>query len=105
MEDKGLWEDEKKPMVLFEVIEMTSYEYETNVETVLCASLLDAHFEFKERVERVKKEECCWDEDGNLEEGYICEEEKDYFNLYKDGYAAQFEITIWIMKKEVVSNF
>ena len=99
-------ENEKKPQLVFEVVENYCYDYETTTETALCASLLDARFEFKEMVERVKKEEKnCFDEDGNVKDGYVCEEDDDFFDLYRDGDSAHFEISIRIEEREVISHF
>lgn len=98
--------NEKKPKMVFEVVENYCYNYEMTTETVLCASILDARFEFKEMVERVKKEEeQCFDEEGNVKDGYVCEDDDDYFDLYRDGDSARFGIAIRIKEREVISHF
>lgn len=95
MEYKGLWEDKKSPMKVFVVTESDN----DFVENVICDSYFSAHFEFKKRVEAVKKRFG----DHIYDDEYVLTEEADYFNVYKDGYASECEVTIYIKENEVVS--
>lgn len=96
MEEKGLWEDEKRiPMKVF-VVTKSDNDF---TENVICDSYLSAHFEFKKKVEAVKE----GFGDDLYDDEYVITEEEDYFNLYREGKASECEIEIYIEEQEVVS--
>ena len=100
MEINGLWESEKSHQKVYVVTEYCCDDYTPIIHTIVCASYLEAHFEFKDIVEEIKKacQDCIDDTDN-----YVCEEEDDYFDLYEDGDAANFERNVWISETKVVS--
>ncbi|MBQ6311198.1 MAG: hypothetical protein IJK74_06590 [Bacteroidales bacterium] len=55
MEINGLWESEKAPKKVYVVTEYCCDDYTPIIHTIVCASYLEAHFEFKEELAQFRK--------------------------------------------------
>lgn len=84
-------------MKVYEVMERGCFDFVAEVQTELYEKKEDAVADFLRRRENAKA-----DAEQFLDEGErVIEEQDDWFNAYKDGYASEWEIEISIREKEI----
>jgi hypothetical protein len=70
--------------------------------TTLYSTEEKARVYFVQEVEQAKEDYYhAFDEDGNLEDGWVIEERKDYWEIYAEGFYVSEHCTITLTKKEV----
>lgn len=84
-------------MEVFEVIKFTCYDYVTSINTALFAEEESAKQYYEELVNQAKAKALMdLDDDERVED--ISETE---YEVYEDGYASHYDVSIYISKKEV----